>query len=475
MKRLCCILLLICPGVIFSQDSKYYFTEGHSQGGLRKNAPVPVYHSDPLYIWNRLYHHLYTRNTSIQIPRFYIEGNIPSVNADLIDKNTDWPRSTALTTFFLSRYSSYEPGKEALSRDRLIGGDVPEFFMRDDSPEYLLAPERYKKLISYSETILAGESNQQMSLRARIHFQHDLWNRFDLIVRKREQIKENSKKLALTRLEELLVAMIRYVAPSSDELASLPDDLRVLAGRNERLRDLFTDNSHWQEVSLRKIDSAAQADPDLVSGTHARVQAYRKVFRIFLKPPTGKDKSCIVKEMGNSNAVSSPECIHWGRQMAFGGEAALVEQLLVIDDKGQLKTTPIVEAIQLRKSAPVRSGSDGQYSLDDLNFTVLHTSRLAQSMSTGMNVPPLSKFGAYTPVPRSFSAFTTRRGYTYEPLNLVCTSCHGSTGNSLMIASRHGIPRFEFYPPSNERMAQFVMKLKRKNVTWKALKEHWQR
>lgn len=449
-KNISCILaLLLCLTVLSDArevENTYYHGSGPLRGSLIKNTPVPIFSNNSKDSWNVIYHLLYTRNVEVPVSNYYYENPKPVITAKEIDNLKQWDKSDLL---FLLRYKRFGQSKKY---NRITGGDIPEFYMRDRDAAYLFASPRYESLSDIISKELQNPTTKKYNLVARVLFQQDLWNRYDLLHKTSDT--ENSK-WQKNNLKKLLGQLIAKIALSDEEVEKLKFDyfetIRSIPGVQENLSDM---NTPWREVLL-KLDSQKN---EQATSSHAEALGHRRVFRIFIKGPDDKTSAdCLSRELDNQ-FQELYKCVMWGRKLAYGSKAMLSETPLIITKSGRLIDVPIVLNIQLRTPLPITAGDDGIYGFDDLPFSVFHASRkdlIRQSADNTLHI-----LAPDYPAPRNFSAFTLNRNEQLVPLHTTCITCHAETGSSLMITNRHNFNGLEAIHPSNNEMAKRVIDVK---------------
>jgi len=454
---MCCILS--CN--TFADDNQYYHETGPLRGSLIEDSPVPVYSDNPKDNWNVIFHLLYTRKVEVPVSSYYYQNPKPVIKAKEIENLKQWDIGDILN---LLRYKRFGQTKKFR---RIIGGDIPEFYMRDRDASYLLESPRYGVLIDTLTKELNNPTILKYNLVARILFQQDLWNRYDLLFNSDDTI--NSQRQAI-ELRKLLGQLIANIAPSDKELGQVESNffetVQSIPGVEQ---NLFDKKTPWREALLKTGNLQIQQ----VTSSHAEALGHRRVFRVFLKGPDDRTSAkCLNKEL-NNQYEEIPKCVMWGSRLAYGSKAMLIETPLIITKSGALKHAPIVLNIQLRTPSPITDGRDGIYGLDDLPFSVFHASRrslIGQSTEDST----LGKLAPDHPAPRNFSAFTRDRYEQHVPLHNTCINCHMETGSSLMITQRHSFKGLEVIHPSNDKMAKRVIDVKLEQKDFKSLLVYFQ-
>ena len=458
---LACLLCLTHLGYALEDNNQYYHKTGPLRGSLIKDSPAPVYSDNPKDNWNVIFHLLYTRKVEVPVSNYYYQNPKPVIKAKEIENLKQWDTGDLL---YLLRYRKFGGNKKI---QRIIGGDIPEFYMRDRDAGYLLESPRYEGLLDTLTKELNNPSIKNYNLIARILFQQDLWNRYDLLFNSDDII---SSQLQAIELRKLLGQLIANIAPSDKELGQLESNffetVQSIPGVEQNLYD---DNTPWREALLKMGNLQIQQ----ATSSHAEALGHRRVFRVFLKGPDDRTSAdCLNKEL-NNQYEEIPKCVMWGSKLAYGSKAMLIETPLIITKSGALKHAPIVLNIQLRTPSPITVGDDGIYGFDDLPFSVFHASR-ASLIRQSAKDSTLGKLAPDHPAPRNFSAFTRDRYEQLVPLHNTCINCHMETGSSLMITQRHSFKGLEVIHPANDEMAKRVIDVKLGQKDFKSLLLYFQ-
>ncbi len=170
--------------------------------------------------------------------------------------------------------------------------------------------------------------------------QRHLWTVFDATV-PRSHRRPKSFMERRQSVQRVLAALIQRLALSQKEIKTLPDTLTATlkSGKypqkydpKDRLKpflpsDLYTKESSW--ICLGKVNDY---DSD-----HAAMAKWRSAFFQFIRLPDGRKASEeYIKKLNKRE------------QFPAGTQFALIGQALLIDDKGNIVPSPIINSIQLR-------------------------------------------------------------------------------------------------------------------------------
>ena len=372
-----------------------------------------VYHSAPDHPWNRVFQQLYRRT---------------AVNGD-------------------------EYGLEEL--DPLLWFDTTHLLRDPSHGQSIQVLDEF--LSSHAETLIREPLKRAM-------FQRDLWAVFDWLASQDEPYP-----LERQALQARLAQILRRVALSRQEIASLPDNyaMEVEAGTfpNAFLADhpetaflpvgLFQPDSAWVSMGCR-------GGPIAITHTEAFPFFGRSVFLVFVRSSHGRAATLDFIESLNTDPTPVT---------AIGSEVALIRRMLLLDDQGEVVLSPLVETIQLRHFSPAQS------------FHEFELDRARLFDGRGGLVPNLDLFLLFMGHGDVFEhSFPKLQAQIPE----ICKACHSeepynfSSGNTKSIISYSRLP---FSLPDNEQPilfpttvkdeAQTVIEWKRKHATWTFLQALW--
>jgi hypothetical protein len=445
----------------------YYHTSGPLSDSLRDDRPVPIYAPDPQDAWNRLHHLLFSRSTRWAMSPYFREGLTASLEAKLAKAADDDTRRSALMEFGFP----HEPGV-ALTVERRVGGDAPDFFLYHDVHFLLQDDRRFSALEHLLNEADTHEFLEGRSIMARVLLQQDLWNRFDELDSLVRLEKDAQVRAKAQRLEALLGRAIARVACRQQDLARVPSNLAAIARAHQTIDpDLLSDGSDWREIVPRTSSSPAQTT------AHAHNAGYRRLFRAFLRiPPQAGGAQCLEDyfRQYDEPGLSLREfpCFP-SNLLAPASRALLVETLLALTRNGEILPLPLIFSIQMREIRPFLPGPDGRLTLDDIPFFLYHGSRLL-FVRSGAEGGGLVALPADAPVPASVSAFESGAGQPLVPARVSCSrSCHGPTGQYLMTTAFHGIKGVSVLRPGNTLQQEAVIRAKQERDDYRNLRRYF--
>ena len=378
-------------------------------------AAWAVYDADPDHLWNRVFRQLYRRTAE--------DGT--------------------------------EYGSEEL--DPLLWWDTT----------YLLEADSHQKAIDVLDEFLSthAESLIRDPLK-RAMFQRDIWAVFDWLASQTEPYPARRRDLEIR-----LAQIMKRVALPKNEIASLPDNytLAVESGVFPPSVEVDHPETAFLPVDLFQPESVwvpigREGGPIAMTHTETFPFFGRSVFLVFVRSPNGRAETLdFIESLKNEPNPVTP----------IGSKVALVRQMLLIDNEGQLILSPLIETIQIRHFSPTQSFHEFE----------LNRSRLFDEVAGGLDLKN-----------ELFMLFMSH-GDVFEIHDLpelkanipaICKGCHFEyppiphSGNTNSIISYSRQP---FSLPDNERPilfattladeAQTVITWKIKHSTWQTLESLW--
>jgi hypothetical protein len=253
---------------------------------------------------------------------------------------------------------------------------VPFFLNADD----LLSGDLHSNLVAVLDELLRSEKSDRLpdALR-RALLQHEAWTTIDLTIRRtlleapveRKALRARlAKAVALLALSDAEIAKLPNNYAQAVESGVFPKDYDPANPDKTFLPpDLFDVHGPWVEIS--------SDDGQSVAPTHVGALAGRSAFRIFIRcPGERKDTLAYIQTLNlyttpwalepATIATSYPDGkkVRWNPlradrntpQFPEGTMFALVRQMNVINDKLELRSTPITQSVQLRVYRNVGEG-----------------------------------------------------------------------------------------------------------------------
>lgn len=229
------------------------------------------------------------------------------------------------------------------------GSDELDILFWPTTKHLLTSPSHERALQVLDEFIRTHGERLIRDPVKRALLQRDLWQLFDW-----SAVDDPSRPRS--ELQQRLVAVMKRVALSADEIARLPDnyaeaDAHLEAGGFPH--ELLATNGPWLPLANANGDIAPE---------HSRSFGSRSVFTVFVKFPEGRDQALrylkTLREFTpamiyrkesppgpqRTLLVTNPDTPQFPANTAW----ALVRRLCLIDDQGRMRATPLIESIQTR-------------------------------------------------------------------------------------------------------------------------------
>jgi hypothetical protein len=367
--------------------------------------------------------------------------------------------------------------------------------------KYLLVGKRHKYILSVLDEFLSsnGEKLVTAPLKRAI-LQRDLWAIFDWLANPQAvyALSRDEWTPAQRALEVRLAKAIRRLALSQEQVKKLPDNYAAAvatkafptsynAAHPEMAflpADLFKSDGPWVLLG----DQFATAAP-----LHIRVHG-RSAFFVLLNLPGGRPATeAYVKALAafpnrlmrnkDGESIFDPQL----PQFPVGTQLALVREMFVIDDKGKIQPTHLIESIQLRffravpKGDPARAGGlDGEGKQDFHEFRLTRTDLFA-AKNGGLHAVRSKEpeFVLLNPMPADEFEQEDQSGPWPAPILRTCGGCHNAPGIHSMQSLRRDFVRLPAFPQlePEERGQQedAAMFKKWEDYSWGLLQGLWDR
>jgi hypothetical protein len=271
--------------VVFAVLSSRPIPEMRAADPPRQSPGVTLYDPNPRHLWNRLHEALHARP----------DGEAP------IDPGELDP--------FLWQRSPYEEKGEPSKRAAAV---LDEFI-----------GERGERLIT--------------DPRKRAFLQRDLWALFDKLAPSQFLVAPD-KMDAETELAVRASKILPRLALTADQIKGLPDNYAEAAAA-KKFPDWFDASRLWDADGPWVLLGSEERVP--LARTHVEFFGGRSAFFVFLRLREGREQTrkYVAELRSGGNAPTLPQ----------GGACfALVRQMQLIDDRGRITLTPVVETLQIR-------------------------------------------------------------------------------------------------------------------------------
>jgi hypothetical protein len=212
--------------------------------------------------------------------------------------------------------------------------------------DYLLEGDSHQEALKVLDEFLSSHAeNRVMDPLKRAMFQRDLWAVFDWLASQSDSFPAERRAL-----QARLVQIMRRVALPKEEILALPQNALLTIAAREYPdvympdqpdavflpADLFQPESAW-------VPMGREGGPIAIIHTQNEPFFGHSVFLVFVRAPASREAS--LDFIQSLNAEPAPET-------APGTEVALVRRMLLIDDRGELVLSPLIESVQLRHFSP---------------------------------------------------------------------------------------------------------------------------
>ncbi len=251
----------------------------------RDSPRVTVYDPNPKHLWNRLHEALYVR----------LDGAGPD-----------------------------DPGEL-------------DPFLWQRSP-YQEKGERYKRAAAVLDEFIAERGDKLIAdPRKRALLQRDLWVLFDTVAPSRFLVAPDKTDGEMD-LARRVAKVLPRLALTADQIKGLPDNYAE-AVTAKKFPDWFDASRLWAADGPWVLVGSEERAP--LARTHVEFFGGRSAFFVFLRLPDGREKTRkYVAELRAGGVAPKPP--------DGGAYFALVRQMQLIDDRGRITLTPIVETLQVR-------------------------------------------------------------------------------------------------------------------------------
>jgi hypothetical protein len=380
--------------------------------------------------------------------------------------------------------------------------------------KYLLEGKPQEQAIAVLDEFLAkdGEKLVQDPLKRAI-LQRDLWAMFDWTAEPRAYRGRTPPPRRALQLR--LARIIQRLALTPKQIEALPDSYaaavasRAFAQKYDPDRperpflpaDLFQKDGPWVEVQ----------DSDIIASVHAFDFGYRSAFRVFLRFPEGREATVAylarLRDFPRPWVLTPPGPDRKKKvlklnpelpQLPAGTQAALVRQMLLIDNEGRIAATPATESVQLRVFRAIHqraSPEDRRDAPSDQAFFEFIRSRALlfagktvglrplgagdKDFQTQFQVHPFDVFEAKDSVPTERDPTAFER--TMTPTVQECLGCHDRPGIFSFRSYTGGLyPRGQYYlpdlQPGDSAVSEGKLSAlnKRQQYSWGLLQGLWE-
>jgi len=370
--------------------------------------------------------------------------------------------------------------------------------------KYLLAsPSHQRALRVLDEFLQTHAENLIHDPVKRAILQRDLWAVFDWSVhREPEHLGEAQYEGEKRELQIRLAEVLRRLALTPKQIESLPDNYAQAVASGEfgkeyqpehRDRpflppDLFDGRGPWVE-----IEAPGEIEP--VAATHVYAVSGRSRFLVFMRLPEGRKATLdyfrtlwdfpepwVVRADEPKQAEVNPNL----PSFPAGTEVALVRQMTLFDNQGQLVPAPITESVQIRVYRAVTQKTDVE-SISSLDDAIARSGQDFYEIRLSRPQLFANKTGGLRAVGREEREFFTFQAQgddliedsvrfppsKYRPVVQTCAECYRGAGiNSLNSRANLLKPKFRQFA-SEERVYSFRWWENDGTIDWKQQRNDW--
>jgi hypothetical protein len=273
---------------------------------LAESSEVTLYDPDPAHLWNRLHQAFHVRLTDLGNPekeQALLPGD-QSSHALGLDACL-WPNRSTFLRF---------------GRPHKTAAAVLDEFLARDGEKLVREPTK------------------------RAMLQRDLWSVFDWT---RSWHTDGPGRSLRTRLAKV----IKRLALSPEEIKALPDNFAAVAATNQVTgfpADLWDSHGPWVLVG---DDNKNTNGARTLTPVHESFFGGRSAFVVLVRAGASRDPTIKFVQELNDKGRASP------------AQVALVRRMLLIDQQGRIRLTPITESVQVRGE-----GAEREFKLDRKDF-----------------------------------------------------------------------------------------------------------
>jgi hypothetical protein len=339
------------------------------------------------------------------------------------------------------------------------GSDSLDPLLWQNSTYLLAEPSHQRALHVLDEFLQSHAENLIRDPVKRAILQHDLWAIFDWSVgREPERPGEPDYAHEKRELQARLAEVLRRIALTSKEIESLPDNYaEAVASGNfgkaydpaHRDRaflppDLFEQHGSWVNIE-------GAGDPEPIASQHVAAVSGRSRFLVFMRLPGGRKATFeylqslwnfpqpwVVRPDAPNQTETNPNL----PSFPVGTEVALVRQMALFDDHGNLVPAPITESVQIRvyrTSTTTMADAEHASFLDEMmarsgqDFYEIRLSRpqLFANQAGGLRIVGTSEREFFTFNAHGDDQIESSGRWPssqYPPITKMCAECHRGTG-----------------------------------------------
>jgi hypothetical protein len=375
-------------------------------------------------------------------------------------------------------------------------GDLDPLLWENSS--YLLTEPRYQEVLRLLNEFLDGRGEQLIvHPLKRALFQHDLWAVFDWLSDPDAERAWKNGQLHAERqaLRNRLAAIIRRLALSAEDIEKLPDNFSAALAakayppkqdppRTDKAflpGDLLDANGPWVHFQTGGGKPYPFGKPTAL--THVHFVGGRSAFFVFMNVRDGRQATLEYLQKLNTlphpvgripNGTAALTANPDSPTPPSGTKLALVRQMMLIDDSGKMRTTRLIESVQIRVVHGIAE-RDNDFFEFSLHRKELFdgSSGLRAGKSDQVTIPvfnhthdeDLFRIPGRVRMLREAAAKRGRKGPVTENLRSDCVACHKRPE----VASANAF----FHDRSPELTASERANEVERIIRWKGEKYNW--
>jgi hypothetical protein len=203
---------------------------------------------------------------------------------------------------------------------------------------YLEKGEHYKRTAAVLDEFI-GERGERLITdpRKRAFLQRDLWALFDKVAPSQYLVAPD-KMDGETELAVRVAKILPRLALTAEQIKGLPDNYAEAAAA-KKFPNWFDASRLWDADGPWVLVGSEERMP--LARTHVEFFGGRSAFFVFLRLPEGREQTRkYAAELRSSGTAP--------KLPGGGAYFALVRQMQLIDDRGRITLTPVVETVQIR-------------------------------------------------------------------------------------------------------------------------------
>ena len=382
---------------------------------------------------------------------------------------------------------------------RKVGHDSVDPLLWPQTKEFLLQGKSHKQVLGMLDKFIAKDADKLIKdPLKRAMMQHDLWAIFDWSANALTPLpfggrvdpdKLVTKELGAARkaLRQRLARIIPRLALEKAVIAKLPDNYgaAVQSKAFNPQFDLAHPPKHYLPADLLDPDGSwvcvRGALPGPSAPVHIRYYRGRSPFLVLLRLPGGRQATLSFLKQLNQASARELDAKKWPQQLPLfpvGTAVALVRQMMVVDQAGEITPTPIVQTAQFRVYRKVGEGQKSDESCQAAYKYVLQRAQLFDGKQGGLRAMNSTEHSGLSLLYNDDAFETKNKKYKRQSVMQSCIDCHSCGGPTV-----HSIFTFrqDDWVPEARAMSQNRLRLlptridieQKRAISWKFQRHDW--